>query len=1161
MEGSDLKKIGELLESFVSPLTRAVSSYDGAKTLLLELGYIPPQQLSFIEGFAGSVERLLDIIEDIKKLPDNPSVNEISAIVAEVAALLPDLFKQISELENNLKTLFSGQPFITDTDALTQLPLNLLNYLLVKFIEENAPILFSTLKLFKVIVVTHVEIPNHELKFPYQKYEIDWSKFVELFNNPKNLFLASLRSGTDYFFKEWIEALQELGTNIGLTSFFKDPDLDVLKHINNNPSIGNWEGLKTLEILRIPLAPSLTPDFGIDVYPLIDTANNSFKGIVLCLGLDAVLSFTIAGVLKIDIKVSANISNALGFVIEGADNFKFINDIFESPQALADSISIDVTTKLTPLTFNENNKLFKIGEPNGSRFELESFELEFGIKKAEKLRVFVESVFKNGKIVIGLGSADGFVSSLSSGKSIEGDFNLGIGFSTLEGLYFKGGSGLQIQIPSHITLGPIEIQALTFSFIFQNGGFPLDLSSTIKASLGPLTVVVENIGARGNLTFPENNQGNLGPANFDIGFKPPNGLGISIDAGAVIGGGYLYFDFDKQEYTGALELTIAGFISAKAIGLITTKMPDGSQGFSMLIIITAEFNPAFQLGYGFTLMGVGGLLGLNRTVLLDPLRDGVRTGAINNIMFPQNVVANATRIISDIKAIFPVHEGKFLIGPMAKIGWGTPTLVSISFGLIIEIPGNLAILGVLSVILPAKEAALVKIQVAFVGTIDFDKQMLTFDASLYESSILTMTLEGDMAVRLKWGDNPDFLFTVGGFHPSFTPPPLALPTLKRLAINILNTSVARIRVECYQALTSNTVQFGAKADIFFGLDACSISGYISFDALFQFSPFYFIISVSAGFKLRVVGIDLLSVRIKMSLEGPTPWRAKGTGSITLLFFEVSADFDETWGESRNTTLPDKAILTELVEVLNKKEQWSTALSTTKNLYVSLRPLEASAENTIVLHSAGTLVVQQKLLPFTINIDKIGNQNCSDVKNINITSAKSGSFTLNVKSVNDDFARAQYQKLSDAEKLSKPSFEKMPGGVEISMSGNPLKNGKLVRKKAAYELTIVDKAPQSPLSGLLAEMPLLFGHFLKGNSTAKSPLSKTTEQQLKPFDEKIEVFQSGYSIAFQDTNTLFNIQTRFDSEAEAQTHLQNLVQDQPNLKKQIHIIPNFELQEA
>jgi hypothetical protein len=115
----------------------------------------------------------------------------------------------------------------------------------------------------------------------------------------------------------------------------------------------------------------------------------------------------------------------------------------------------------------------------------------------------------------------------------------------------------------------------------------------------------------------------------------------------------------------------------------------------MLIIITAEFTPAFQLGYGFTLNAVGGLLGLNRTMLLDVLRESVRTGAVTSIMFPQNVIANATRIISDLKAIFPPADGVFLIGPMGKIGWGTPTLISLSLGLIIEIPGNIAILGIL----------------------------------------------------------------------------------------------------------------------------------------------------------------------------------------------------------------------------------------------------------------------------------------------------------------------------------------------------------------------------------------------------------------------------------------------------------------------------------
>ena len=66
-------------------------------------------------------------------------------------------------------------------------------------------------------------------------------------------------------------------------------------------------------------------------------------------------------------------------------------------------------------------------------------------------------------------------------------------------------------------------------------------------------------------------------AQIDVGFKPPNGVGLSIDAGVVKGGGYLYIDSDKGEYAGALELVFAGFLAVKAIGIITTTMPDGAR--------------------------------------------------------------------------------------------------------------------------------------------------------------------------------------------------------------------------------------------------------------------------------------------------------------------------------------------------------------------------------------------------------------------------------------------------------------------------------------------------------------------------------------------------------------------------------------------------------
>ena len=80
---------------------------------------------------------------------------------------------------------------------------------------------------------------------------------------------------------------------------------------------------------------------------------------------------------------------------------------------------------------------------------------------------------------------------------------------------------------------------------------------------------------------------------------------------------------------------------------------------------------------------------------LDVLRTGVKTGALNSVLFPKDVVANITRIVSDLKQIFPIEVNHFLIGPMAKIGWGS-SILTLELGLLLDIPRPMfAILGVL----------------------------------------------------------------------------------------------------------------------------------------------------------------------------------------------------------------------------------------------------------------------------------------------------------------------------------------------------------------------------------------------------------------------------------------------------------------------------------
>ena len=206
---------------------------------------------------------------------------------------------------------------------------------------------------------------------------------------------------------------------------------------------------------------------------------------------------------------------------------------------------------------------------------------------------------------------------------------------------------------------------------------------------------------------------------------------LSIDAGVVKGGGFLSVDVDRGEYAGTLELTFSELPQPQG-GRHHHHADAGriEAAFRLLVIITAEFGTGLQLGFGFTLLGVGGLLGLNRTMRLDALVEGVRTGGLNSILFPHDIVANAPRIISDLRAFFPPQQGIFLIGPMAKLGWGTPTLVSLSIGIIIEIPGNIALVGVLRVALPTDDAAVVVLQVSFIGAMEFDKSRGWFFATL-----------------------------------------------------------------------------------------------------------------------------------------------------------------------------------------------------------------------------------------------------------------------------------------------------------------------------------------------------------------------------------------------------------------------------------------------
>src|SRR5262249_57937808 len=83
-------------------------------------------------------------------------------------------------------------------------------------------------------------------------------------------------------------------------------------------------------------------------------------------------------------------------------------------------------------------------------------------------------------------------------------------------------------------------------------------------------------------------------------------------APGVSGVGFIAFDEVNARYLGALALAV-GDVSISAVGVLDTRLPGGAQGYSLVVVASATF-PPIQLGFGFSLGGIGGVVGGDRTV-------------------------------------------------------------------------------------------------------------------------------------------------------------------------------------------------------------------------------------------------------------------------------------------------------------------------------------------------------------------------------------------------------------------------------------------------------------------------------------------------------------------------------------------------------------------
>jgi hypothetical protein len=446
----------------------------------------------------------------------------------------------------------------------------------------------------------------------------------------------------------------------------------------------------------------------------------------------------------------------------------------------------------------------------------------------------------------------------------------------------------------------------------------------------------------------------------------------------------------------------------------------------------------------------------------------MRTGAVGTILFPADPAAAAPRILTTLGNVFPATPGSSLLGFGLKLTW-SDGLVSLVAAVVVEsgLTPRTLLLASLDMIAPAPELVILHIRVDAVGVIDSTRPSVEIDGSLVDSWIGPYALTGDGAFRFHGDDGGLFLLAVGGFHPAYTPPASAnLPPQRRLTL-ALPMENPRVRLEQYWALTSNSIQVGARLEVSARKGGFSAEALIGFDALARRDPFHLTIDIEARAAIRYDGTTLASVGLELHLDGPDPWHLWGKAKLELLFFSVSIPIDTTFGDdSPDTPIPIADAAAALAAALADPSNWETTRPQGAAALVTLRSDSADTGN-LAAHPAAQLGATQQVMPLGVSITHLGRATVTPDRFV-IDSVSSGDTHLTVVDQRAPFAAGEFVDLSEDERLSRPSFESFVAGFVAHSALTAA--GAAVVADLSYEEIVI--GPDGPLDDTPPRRPAL-----------------------------------------------------------------------------------------
>jgi hypothetical protein len=1026
-----LKSVASALAASFIPLQDALESPAAFALFLEDLGW----DIELNDAQFDTLNDALQIAEQIDNIVALANADaQAGDIVAQVVQLAEAIYSAIAAL--NPAALTSLPEPLDEASFWIDLAAALPQHLGMVYLQGAVPSLFEALRFTGVIAC------RDEFEAGVPRCDLHWDLLGDLLNDPLGRVSEEYGWGRSFDYSELLERMLTLGNVLGISLTLDTPDEALLRNFYADGSVP--PDLKQLTIIlyegTVPGAGGWV-QVGFILLPVPKTPTGAIAGLYLTNLTSGSLGDGIALSLRTSLRTEGSLagSGVLGVLLMPEEPVSY----YSVPASLDYSAILEIKNS-APL----------IGEADGAHlgFAGTQIALSFsGTQQAPEVRLSFNTLGEGLQAVILPADGDSFIQELLGGTSFAVGTVLEFLWSSTGGVTWSGGPSLDLSIPLNLKIWIITLLELHLGLVYAHERLELTTDVDALAELGVFTLVVTDIGIISTIS-PSDSAEAFAGLDIALAFKPPTGAGIELDLiGIVKGGGYLEHDPDKGEYSGIVTVEMLS-LGITAIGIVTTKPPDNPGGWSMFVSINVDLG-GIPLGFGFTLEKVGGLVGVHRSINTAAFQEGVRTGLLDSVLFPDDPLANAARILSDIETAFPTAQGSFVFGAMLQIGWGVPTLITGDLGFIIQVPDIIiALIGQVESVLPDDVVPLIEIHFDVVGIIDIAEGTLSIDAGIRDSRLLAYVLTGQMAMRASFIDDPSFLLAVGGFHPAFSPP-TGFPTLDRVGFGIGVGDWLSITLETYLALTSNTLQFGAGLYLTASFVGFEIEGGTDINTLITFSPFSFradlrfYITVSAG------PVELLGVLLTGQISGPNPIFVRGVARFKILGIEEEASIEESIGGSSPIDEIDEVnVQSDVVEAFEDIRSWRAVDEGARIGAVLLAEVTPS-DGEILVHPGGLAEVVQRLAPLDVELEHYGNAQVEGEDSLNITDVEAGDRGFAWEFSEDWFAPAQFFEMGNDEKLGAPSFEKMNAGIRFG--DDSAESGTSVDTIYNYEQIIFD----------------------------------------------------------------------------------------------------------